>query len=239
MLVDMHSHSSGISRCCRITAAEAIKTAKEYGIDALVLTNHYQKCYLEDGDALAFANKYADEFKNARVYAETSDFKLFFGIEVTMELYGGTHILIYGTKEDFVVKYPMIYNMSLEELYNLVKAEGGTLVQAHPFRNGGKLLDTRYLDGVEINCHPIYGNSYSKEMINIAKKKGLYITCGGDYHADTYRPVCGTYLPDGIETEKDIADYLLDNCFTNIRVHEPNDKHYYDYLFTNGLPFKT
>ena len=40
------------------------------------------------------------------------------------------------------------------------------------------VLDTDFLDGVEINCHPLYGNSYSKELMEIAEKERLIVTCG-------------------------------------------------------------
>jgi histidinol phosphatase-like PHP family hydrolase len=43
MLIDMHAHSSGISTCCQIPYDKVIDTAKENGMDGIVLTNHYQK----------------------------------------------------------------------------------------------------------------------------------------------------------------------------------------------------
>ena len=38
MLVDLHTHSSGISKCCRIPIEQVVEEAKNVGIDGIVLT---------------------------------------------------------------------------------------------------------------------------------------------------------------------------------------------------------
>ena len=103
-----------------------------------------------------------------------------------------------------------------------MKAHGGVLVQAHPFRNGATVLDTNFLDGVEINCHPLYGNSYSKELLEIAEKHHLLVTCGGDFHADTYHPKCGMFLPDTVKDHFDLGAYLLSSEKKKLCIQEPN-----------------
>lgn len=224
MLIDLHAHSSGISRCCQIPAEEVLKTAKEYGIDGIVLTNHYQKSYLQNDDADAFAKAYVEEFHYTEKIAEELGMKVFFGVEVTTELYKNVHMLVYGVSEKFVLENPRVFELNQEELYKLVKVYGGVLVQAHPFRNGCTVLDTAYLDGVEINCHPLYGNSYQKDLMEIAAENKLLLTCGGDYHADTYRPHCGMYLPDDIGNNNELRDYLLDTKEVKLCIHEPNEE---------------
>ena len=224
MLIDLHAHSSGISRCCQIPAEEVLKTAKEYGIDGIVLTNHYQKSYLQNDDADAFAKAYVEEFHYTEKIAEELGLKVFFGVEVTTELYKNVHMLVYGVSEKFVLENPRVFELNQEELYKLVKVYGGVLVQAHPFRNGCTVLDTAYLDGVEINCHPLYGNSYQKDLMEIAAENKLLLTCGGDYHADTYRAHCGMYLPDDIGDNNELRDYLLDTKEVKLCIHEPNEE---------------
>ena len=46
------------------------------------------------------------------------------------------------------------------------------------------------------------------------------LTCGGDFHADTYRPKCGVFLDDSIKTEQDLAKYILTAENVKLRVHE-------------------
>lgn len=220
MLIDFHAHTSGISRCCRIPAPQVLKEARKTGLDGIVLTNHYQKNYIENGDVSGFVCRYMDEIHYTQKLAEEMGMRGFWGIEVTMERYPTVHLLIYGVGEDFLAKHPLVFDMTHEELWNTVKQEGGVLIHAHPFRGEGTVIDYRLLDGVEINCHPLYGNTHSKELLDIAQAHMLTVTCGGDYHADTYRPRCGVYLPDTIENSLELGRYLAETKETALCVHE-------------------
>ena len=234
MLIDLHAHTSGISKCCQISAPEVVKRAHDIGLGGIVLTNHYQKSYIENGDVRSFAQQYIEEYYYTKKCGEKIGCKVFWGIEVTMEQYPNVHLLIYGVDTEFVMKYPLLFDYTQEELYSIVKQNGGILIQAHPFRNGAHVLDTDFLDGVEINCHPLYGNSYSTELLEIACKNGLLVTCGGDFHADTYRPYCGTYLPDEVYKSYEIGKYLCSTNEIRLCIQEPNELNYEDCLFVKS-----
>lgn len=222
MLIDLHAHSSGISQCCRIPYDQILQQARDNGIDGIVLTNHYQESYIQNGDISAFVEKYIAEFQAANAYGKRIGVSVLFGVEVTMTQYPNVHLLIYGVDPDFLRAYPTVFALTQEQLYRLVKSHHGLLIQAHPFRNHATVLDTHYLDGVEINCHPLYGNSYSGELIRIACDNHLLLTCGGDYHADTYRPKCGMYLPDTVTDTHTLCSYLLSPGEKQLCVQEPN-----------------
>lgn len=222
MLIDLHAHSSGISRCCQIPFEQVLKQTLDYGMDGIVLTNHYQRSYVENGHVDDFVERYLAEFFAAEQYGKEIGCKVFFGIEVTTERYPNVHMLVYGVDPGFLRRHPCIFDCTQKELFELVKADNGVLIQAHPFRNGTTVLDTDYLDGVEINCHPLYGNSYSKELLRIAQKNHLIVTCGGDFHADTYHPKCGMFLPDTIKDHNDLRNYLLSPEGKKLCVQEPN-----------------
>ena len=238
MLIDLHAHSSGISQCCRGSAEEIIKIAKESGIDGIVLTNHYQEYYVENCDAGAFARKYTDEYRKAKCLGEKMGITIIYGMEVTMNLHDGSHLLIYGLDESFTEEFPEMYNMSQAELYSLVKERGGLLIQAHPFRERYYPLDPRYLDGYEISCHPIYRTSRYDDVVELALKHRAILTSGGDYHMDTpYRPYCGMFLPDTVKTTEQLANYLKNTNVFRLSVHEPEDEQRYDVVYdiANGL----
>ena len=222
MLIDMHAHTSAISPCCLIPAPEVLAEAKAAGLDGIVLTNHYDKSYVKDGDAAAFARRYLDEFEYTRECGNVAGMCVIFGIEVTMAKHQNVHMLVYGVDEEFLMAHPDLYDCTQEELYALVHAYGGAMIQAHPFRGGRKLLDTKYMDGVEINCHPLYNESRWEDLVKIADDSRFIVTCGGDYHADTYRPRCGTYLPECITDTGALARHLLETKEITIRIHEPN-----------------
>ncbi len=222
MLIDMHAHTSGISKCCRYLASEVLKSAHEVGIDGIVLTNHYQKNYIVENNVTDFVDKYIDEFYNTKKLGEELGIKVFFGIEVAMELHPNVHMLIYGADMNFLKKHPLVFDYTQEELYAAVKESNGALIQAHPFRNGTTVLNTDFLDGIEINCHPLYKNSYSCEIIKIATDNSLVVTCGGDFHADTYRPTCGMYLPEDISNSEEVGGYLINSKKFKLCIHEPD-----------------
>ena len=234
MLIDLHAHSSGISHCCRIPYDAVIRTAQEVGLSGILLSNHYQKSYVRDGDYAAFARRYTQEFRLAKDFGDSVGMRVFFGAEVTMEKYNGAHLLLYGITEEFIEENPTLFDWTMEEMYTAVKAVGGTLVQAHPYRKVKNLLPTQYLDGVEVNCHPLYGKSDFADMVEIATENGLILTSGGDYHADTYRPKCGVYLPDSLQSGVEIGRYLLEADALTLLIHEPNTEAPFEYTWKKG-----
>ena len=234
MIIDMHAHSSAISPCCLIPCDEVLRRAKEAGLDGIALTNHYQKSYVKGGDATAFAHFYTEEFRKAEAVGETLGMKVFFGAEVTLERYGGAHLLLYGISTDFLISNAEIYDWSLADIRRAVAAQGGAMIQAHPYRKTKHLLDARLLDGVEVNCHPLYGHSFFEEMLVIASENHLILTCGGDYHADTYRPRCGTHLPDDM-TNAALGKYLVGAEAITLRIQEPNEEQVYEYSYQRPL----
>lgn len=231
MLTDLHAHSSGISKCCRIPYNEVIQTALQNGIDAIVLTNHYQSSYIGEDGLDGLVEKYIAEYTAAEAYGASVGCRVIFGIEVTAELYPNVHMLIYGVQPSFLRKHPSIFGYTQREMYEAVKAENGLLIQAHPFRNGTTVLPIEYLDGVEINCHPLYKKSHSEELYDLAKQKRMILTVGGDYHADTYRPKCGMVLPDGIKNTVDLKEYLEADGEKLLTVQEPDTQDIKTLLF--------
>ncbi len=223
MLVDLHSHTKAISHCCKISAENTIIKAKELGFDGLGIANHYVKSYFTDEGYSEWIEKYIAEWNNCEALGKKYSLKIFKAIEVTMEYDYSLHMLIYGADEAFLRNNPLLCDKTLPELYGICKQNGCALVQAHPFRNGSTIQDTSYLDGLEINCHPKYGNSYYKRIMLEARLNGLAVTVGCDYHADSARALGGSYLPDSIETDRDLADYILTSKAFNLKIHEPKD----------------
>ena len=231
MLIDFHAHSSGISRCCKIDGENMLLVAKSKGIDGVVLTNHYDKNYVTI-DAAELAKRYIKEFLLVKSYEVKYNIKVFFGIEVTLARHNNAHMLIYGVDCNFLLKYPDIFYYEQKELYKLVKEHGGILVQAHPLRGGKNvLLDFDYLDGVEINCHPLYDGSHIKFLSKIAKENNFILTCGGDFHNDTHRAKCGVYLDDSLTEMEDIVLYLTTSKVIKMFIQEPDSMEGFEYLY--------
>ena len=222
MLIDMHTHSSGISECCQLDIYGIVDAAKNAGLDGIILTNHYHsEGYLDYASQADYVEQYIKEYEIAKAYGEKVGLRVFFGIEVTAEFMERIHLLIYGVTEDFLRNNPEVYDLSLKALYELVHENGGILVEAHPFRHDCPILDTSYLDALEINCHPLYKTTHFEDVKAGALKGGVKLTCGSDYHGDTeYRPFCGVYYPDEVKSIDDITQYIKNNFQIKLRVHE-------------------
>lgn len=219
MLIDLHVHSSGISTCCKITGEESVRRARAAGLDGMVLTNHYYRGYVSDGDFDAFARRYVAEYERAKAYADGVGFPLFFGIELTAEAYDDAHILIFGVDPGFVLSHPQLMEYDRQTLYDAVHAAGGILVHAHPLRRGGRFNDMSLLDGVELNCHLSYEGPQTDPVISFAREQGVFVTCGSDYHGDVpFRPACGVCFPEGTDSEGKIRDYLCSGSSLRVRL---------------------
>ncbi|MBE6621518.1 MAG: PHP domain-containing protein [Ruminococcaceae bacterium] len=232
MLIDLHAHTSGISTCCRAPAPEIVAAAKKVGIDGIVLTNHYDRSLFRNGEAESFARAYTEEFRYTKQCGEAIGCTVLYGMEITMARHGNLHMLLYGVDEDFTLAHPTLYDLTLEELYRLAHEQGGIVVQAHPFRGGNRLQDPSVLDGVEINCHPGYLASFYREVSDFAVENGLILTCGGDYHADSYRAFCGVEIPDTIRDGKALAAYLRTADPIQIRMQEPQTPNRYTVTYS-------
>ena len=232
MLIDLHAHTKGISHCCRIFAPEVLAAAKEQGMDGICLCNHYQSRYVTDGNTAEFARRYVEEFYTTKKLGQEMGLTVLFGIEVTMERHAKEHLLVYGVEEDFPLLNPGLYDLTQRELYRLVHANGGVVVQAHPLRKGENvLMDPRYLDGVEVNCHPKYDATHHRELAQLAKERGWILTCGGDYHADTHRVRCGMYLPETVTDGVALGAYLKESDAVRLCVQEVGQQNAFDLTY--------
>lgn len=234
LLIDMHAHSSGISECCRIPIDEVLKQAKEAGHDGIVLTNHYSEKYADATSPDDLARRYNEEYFLARRLGEEMGLTVLYGIELTVSRDPKLHILIYGVPFNFITENPTIYTLEQDELYALVHSYGGAVVQAHPFRRDvDRLVSLTHLDGIEVNCHPLYEGTHFERILNIVKDTSLILTAGADYHADTRRAKCGVYLPADI-TNETLSSYLLNCDEVKLHINEVDTTDTYEYVYKRG-----
>lgn len=203
---DAHVHSSGVSRCSRVTYRQIVDQKLAQGYDGAVLTNHCQWFYYEPSEHAAFMKRFVEEFKSAEAYAREKNFRLILGLEVTLHDPSYNDWLLYGATEAFLLNTPCLYELSQKQAFELCRDNGIVFVQAHPFRNSG-WGDERYMHGVEINCT---GGDLERadEVVERAKQRGLLVTCGTDYHGPDRTFRGGTFLPAWVETSVELAEYL-------------------------------
>ena len=203
LLFDMHVHTAGISRCSRVPAKELVRRCKLTGADGIVLTNHFAKSHVK-GEAFDWRHAYEAEYHLTKQEGEAIGLRVLFGIEVTPETEGGKDYLIYGVDPSFLYQEKMLYEYTLPELSELVHGAGALLFHAHPYRGSSTPSDPTLIDGVEINCHPIYLDNKKTEVGDYASRYGLHLSCGSDYHGDVYKAPCGVYFPESVTNEADM-----------------------------------
>ena len=209
MFIDPHVHSNEISRCSKLSVEEVIDNKIALGYDGAILTNHCQPWYYEKHEHKEEIKKYIEVFEKGRIYAENKNFILMLGIEVTLTVPRYSDWLLYGLTEDILLNSPCLYALTQKELYEFCERNGVVLVQAHPYREPIEPCDPKYMDGVEINCHPFHGDLPRKDkVVAFAKGNSLIITCGVDYHETVMDIKAGMIVPDEIKTAKDFGEYL-------------------------------
>ncbi len=230
MLLDPHIHTKGISHCSQCYADVLVDICVRDKIDAIVLTNHYKQSYY--GDISNFPEwraKYVEEYYITKEEGAKRGLKVFFGVEVTLDETPRIDYVIYGLPETTVALIPPLNLFTQKELFEFCCENNALLYQAHPYRNGTQPRDPKYMHGVEINCHPIYNYNDGKEVRAFAAEHNLKLSCGSDYHGDTYKPHCGIYVPDSVNDTVSLAEFLRSPEQCELEVHDiiPNwrEKH--------------
>jgi predicted metal-dependent phosphoesterase TrpH len=157
MEADLHIHTRRYSGCSNIDPVEALRTAANVGLDVIALTEH--------------GIRWPDDELNALI-AESGveDLLVIPGQEAACYSSLGTfegEFLVYGFPRS------LGSNKSARHLIEMVHAEGGVVVAAHPFKKAqggegfygsGYLTGKLDVDGLEVD-HP----SYDEESRRLAK----------------------------------------------------------------------
>jgi hypothetical protein len=211
MLIDAHIHSAGMSRCSRRKPLDLIAQCLVDKTDGFVLANHCDPSYTKELGWEEWCKKYNEEFYLTKEAGMKYNIKVFYGIEVETVSVKKVHYVIYGMTPDDLLKAPELYYLNQKELFEYCEANDFAFVQAHPYRNDCVPQNPAYLHGVEVSCHPLYKTTMSESVFAFAKQHGLLVTCGSDFHGDTYKPRCGMYIPDNITTEHEFKEFICKN----------------------------
>ncbi|MCK8825915.1 PHP domain-containing protein [Fuchsiella alkaliacetigena] len=130
MLIDIHIHESKYSHDSHVSLARVVQQAKSIGLDGVCITDH-------DSHQIQ---------AEAKQLSQSSDFLIIVGAEVLTEK---GDILVFGLEELPPAKLPA------QQLIDLVNAEGGVAIAAHPFRDNGrglgnKIKELQGLHGIEV-----------------------------------------------------------------------------------------
>ena len=205
ILTEPHLHTSIGSTCGRVPPKEIPWLYKEAGYGAIVVTDHYYiktiTTYSKSADA------WLEGYRETRREGKKAGVKVFLGMELRLND-AVEDFLVYGLDEAFVKKNEKIYLLSLPEVFDFLDSQGFLIYQSHPFRDGIIVQNSRFLHGIEVFNGKLRQENNNEKAETYAKKHSLLRLAGSDFHRYEDTGSGGIYIDEGVETEKELAEYM-------------------------------
>lgn len=184
-LYETHLHTSQTSRCGSSTGAEHVRFYKDLGYTGLIVTDHFFKGSCHVPKELPWKERierFCAGYEDALIEGQKLGVDVFFGWE---DNWNGDDYLVYGLDKDWMIAHPEMESWTRAEQIAAVRAGGGCVVQAHPFRTRDYIkrvqLAPDLCDAIEVANA---GNDPHNDAFALAygKKFGLQMTSGSDNH---------------------------------------------------------
>lgn len=208
---ETHLHVSEVSPCSRISAAEMAKAYDEAGYKTLIISDHFQKGYIDRLGDIPWDDKvdhFLSGYEALKAAAEERSMNVILSAEIRFNN-SRNHYLLYGVDGAFLKKRPDILDMTIEEFYPYAKEHGITVVQAHPFRDEKCIPMPDYVDGFEVyNSNPRHQN-FTEKTLEMATQYKKPMTAGSDTHRVEDIALSGVWTEKEIRTANDYVEALL------------------------------
>ena len=186
-LYELHTHEKSVSACGRFSPDELAGLYADLGYAGLCVTDHWfngntavpaDLSWTERVDAFA---RGWEAVKNA---GDRRGLDVFFGFEYS---YKGTDFLIFNLNADWMKKNPGITALKTSDFLDKARADGGFIIQAHPYREEAYIdhirLFPRCVDAVEVlNMSGSMQRIQYQLAVSYADAYGLIKTAGSDAH---------------------------------------------------------
>ena len=182
---ETHCHTSKVSKCSKITAVELVQFYKMCGYSGICITDHFLNGNTTVSNELSWderIERFCQGYENAYAEGKKIGIDVFFGWEYS---YKGTDFLTYGLNKQWLLEHPHLLSLTLNEYCDLVHANDGFIVHAHPFREADYIdmirLLPRKVDAVEVlnACRLDSENKYAQQY---ADNYNLLTVAGSDNH---------------------------------------------------------
>ena len=234
-LYETHLHTAGVSKCAGSGGADYITGYKDKGYSGIIVTDHFYNGYNaipQDLPWKEWVNRFCRGYEEAREEGEKQGLDVFFGWEETFDSHDD--YLVYGLDKQWLLEHPEVKTWTRAEQYHAVKAAGGCVVQAHPFRQRDYIkciaLSIGCVDAVEAANA---SNEASEDALayRYAKKIGKPIIAGSDIHnaSGIYTgEIFGVYLKNKPKNIIDFAKAVCNNEITGVKIN-PTRFDFYGY----------
>ena len=213
-LYETHLHAQPISACARVSIRDNLEFYKQKGYTGVFMTDHFvDGNYAREARSLPYDERiryYFSAFKEGKRLGEEIGIEVFYGFEMS---YGGTDFLVYGIDEEWCLVHEDMDKMPKSQLLKLLMAEGGLVIQAHPFREAGYIdhirLFPRCIHGTEVfnACRTDFENKLAEQY---SENYGLIRFSGSDNHIGADLPRLGGMATEApIQSERDFISAVL------------------------------
>ena len=184
--VQMHLHTSETSRCGEDSAKDMIRACKRAGYGLVVVTDHFMNANIRTAPGMKWPEKVQcllAGYLAAKAEGEKIGLPVLFGWETYTF---GPEYLTYGLGEEFLLDNPDIDRMPSREYLTRIRAAGGFVSHAHPYREAYYIPRfepaTVNVDAIEVFNAGNEDPAWNRKALALAKRAGLIELAGSDAH---------------------------------------------------------
>ena len=211
MRYETHAHTSETSRCSHIGGAELAEFYKSLGYTGLFITDHFFNGNTTVPRDLSWNERvelFCAGYDAAKAAGDRIGLDVFFGWEYSIN---GNDFLIYGLDRDWLLAHPDQLEWKLRDYMSRVRADGGFVVHAHPFREAG-YIDLIRLIPRDVDAVEVINSSMAPEVNDraawYADSYQLFRTAGSDNHVGQRELLAGVDLPVRIKSAREYAELV-------------------------------
>jgi hypothetical protein len=226
-LYETHLHTVFASACADSKGSEYIQLYKDMGYSGIIVTDHFYNGHTAVPRSLPWkewVKRFCRGYEEARNEGERQGIDVFFGWEETFD--NCDDYLVYGLDKEWLLDNPGARNWTRGEQYREVKAAGGCVVQAHPFRQHSYIrkvvLSAGCVDAVEVGNPANEEQSYDALALRYARKTGLPATAGSDMHNVRQfwnDGIFGVYIENKLQSISDYISAICNNRIKDIKIN--------------------
>lgn len=211
---ELHCHTGCVSRCGRVEPEKIVKLYKEKGYSGIVVTDHYSPMtFTPNWAPQRQIDFYLSGYRRMK-RAAGDDFTVLLGMELR-HYFTANDYLVYGIDEEFLYNAGNLMMIWEKKMYKLAKSRGYLVYQAHPFREGLRRCDPKYIDGVEV-----FNGKVNKQRnlmaLKWAQENDKLMISGSDFHTVKNLARGGIITDTKIRKNEDLLKVLKSQKFKRI-----------------------
>lgn len=212
--VQTHLHTSETSRCGVDSAERMMDACKRAGYGLVVVTDHFFNANIRVKPGMSWPEKIECMMRGYRAAKARGDrigLTVLFGWETYTD---GPEYLTYGLDEKFLLKNPDIQWLAPKEYLAAVRAAGGFVCHAHPYREAVYIPvfepAVQSVDAVEVFNAGNEDPAWNRKALALARRANLIEMAGSDAH-DVSRVGFGAMrLPWPVRTMEELIAALVE-----------------------------